>query len=66
MWGMIADRHKFKSVLIFFSIFDLVVKIYGCFATTKTTLAVFFILIGFGDKAMLTIVGPGLVKIYGI
>ena len=41
-------------------------KIYGKFATTKISLMMLFIFIGLVDKAIVTVMGPGLVKIFGI
>lgn len=65
-WGYIGDNKNFYSTLLIFSIFDLLVKIYGKFATNKLTIFLLFIFIGFIDKGMITIMGPGLVKIFGI
>jgi hypothetical protein len=42
------------------------IKIYGKFATTKISLMMLFIFIGLVDKAIVTVMGPGLVKIFGI
>lgn len=65
-WGLIADKYNFYFTLLIFSVLDLLIKIYGRFATNPTTIMLLFIFIGFVDKAMLTIMGPGLVRIFGI
>lgn len=65
-WGYIGDNKNFYYTLLIFSIFDLLVKIYGKFATNKLTIFLLFIFIGLIDKGMITIMGPGLVKIFGI
>lgn len=66
VWGYIADKQSFYLLLLIFTGLDFLIKIYGSFALTKAGIMVLFILIGFVDKAMLTVMGPGLVKIFGI
>lgn len=66
IWGYIGDKKDFYYTLVVFAILDLFVKFYGVFAKTKETIFLLFILIGFVDKGALTIIGPGLVKIFGI
>lgn len=66
VWGYMADSRGFYLTLLILTFLDLIAKIYGGFAVTKPTVLIFFIAIGFVDKAMLTIMGPGLVKIFGI
>lgn len=65
-WGYIGDKKGFLSTLIFFSIFDCLIKFYGMVAKGKASIMILFILIGFVDKAMLTIMGPGFVKMFGL
>lgn len=66
VWGYIGDKYNFYFLLFIFTILDFLIKLYGRFAVTEATIFVLFALIGFVDKAMLTIMGPGLVKIFGI
>lgn len=66
IWGYVGDKYGFLSSLFVFTVIDCVIKIYGTFAVTKPTIMILFILIGCTDKAMLTIMGPGLVKMFGI
>lgn len=66
LWGYVGDKYGFFSTLLVFSIADCLIKIYGTFAVTKKSIMILFILLGCTDKAMLTIMGPGLVKMFGI
>ena len=65
-WGYLADSKGFYFTLLFFVSLDFVVKLYGSFATSQLSVLIFFIAIGIVDKAMVTIMGPGLVRIFGI
>lgn len=65
-WGYIGDKKNFYYTLLIFSVSDLIVKMFGIFSTTKVTIFLLFVFIGIIDKGMLTIMGPGLVKIFGI
>lgn len=65
-WGYIGDKKGFFATLFVFAVLDCLFKIYGDFATTKISIFILFILVGLTDKAMLTIMGPGLVKMFGI
>lgn len=66
IWGYLGDKNGFFNTLLIFAILDTTVKIYGDFADTRATIFILFILIGLTDKGMLTIMGPGLVKMFGI
>lgn len=66
IWGYIADRQNFFVVLIIFTTLDFFIKVYGRFAFTKASIMLLFIFIGVVDKAMVTVMGPGLVKIFGL
>lgn len=65
-WGYFADSKGFYPALLVFTVLDCVVKILGSFARSEVTVMMLFIGLGFVDKAMITIIGPGLVKIFGI
>lgn len=65
-WGYLADLKGFYFTLIVLTFLDLLVKIYGIIVTSKLSVLTFFIFIGLVDKAMLTIMGPGLAKMFGI
>jgi MFS-type transporter involved in bile tolerance (Atg22 family) len=66
IWGYLGDKKGFFKTLLVFAILDTIIKIYGDFAKTRVTIWILFILIGLTDKGMLTIMGPGLVKMFGI
>ena len=65
-WGYLGDKLGFVKTLLLFSLLDAVVKICGVFALSKIQILLLFAGIGLVDKAMLTIMGPGLVEIFGI
>lgn len=65
-WGYLGDKKGFIPTLLFFSVLDCLIKLYGMTAKEKPGILILFLLIGFTDKAMLTIMGPGFVKIFGI
>jgi len=60
-WGKIADRHGFKKTLVIIISFDIICKILGVFCTKKWNLALLYFMLGFNDKGILTLVGPGLI-----
>jgi hypothetical protein len=47
-------------------VFDSIVKIFGVFAMDKWSLALLFFMLGANDKGLLTIIGPGLVGMFGV
>ena len=65
-WGYLGDKYGFFSTLFAFTFIDLVIKVFGCFSVSKLGILLLFCGIGLVDKAMLTIMGPGLVEIFGI
>lgn len=65
-WGYIADQRGFTYALIVLTFLDCVVKIFGMFAMSKMSVMILFVGLGFVDKAMITISGPGMVKIFGL
>lgn len=60
-WGIIGDRYGFAPSLLIACSIDLLFKLYGNFADTKTSILAMFLLLAISDKAMLTLVGPGLI-----
>ena len=65
-WGYIGDLKGFKFSLMMLVIFDSFVKLFGIFCFEKWNLALLFFLLGVNDKGMLTIIGPGLIGMFGI
>ena len=64
-WGVIGDRYGFASTLLIVCSIDLLFKLYGDFAESKTSIMIMFLLLGISDKSMLTLVGPGVIEIFG-
>jgi len=65
-WGQFCDTKGFKTTLLWLTIFDSIVKIFGLFCTEKWSLGLLFFLLGANDKGLLTIIGPGLVGMFGV
>jgi MFS family permease len=65
-WGAIGDRFGFKTTLFLLIIIDLACKIFGLFCRRKWNLMLMYFLLGFNDKGILTIIGPGLIEIFGL
>lgn len=61
LWGHLADANGFKIIFIIIAVIDTLTKLFGLFAESKMSIALLLILLGFVDKGMVTIVGPGLV-----
>jgi len=66
LWGYIGDAKGFKFSLMMLVLFDCLVKLFGVFSSEKWSLLVLFFLLGVNDKGMLTIIGPGLIGMFGI
>lgn len=66
LWGYISDVYGFRTTLAAIVAFDCFVKIFGLFCTEKWSLAALFFMLGVNDKGLLTIVGPGLIEIFGL
>lgn len=66
-WGGLADRKGFAATFVRLVMVDAVVKL-GLWVVGGGRFGVlgYFLVIGFFDKGMMTIVGPGLVELYGI
>lgn len=60
-WGYIGDKKGFKKTLLIVIVVDLVCKIFGLFCNEKWNLIILYFMLGFNDKGILTIVGPGLI-----
>lgn len=60
-WGFIGDRIGFKTTLLIVICIDLICKIIGLFCVQKWSLMMLYFMLGFNDKGILTIVGPGLI-----
>ena len=52
--------------MFYLIIVDLVIKIFGIFSTTKATLFMLMLFVGFTSRGMSTISGPGLIEIFGL
>lgn len=65
-WGHFGDKKGFKFTLLLVLAFDLTTKILGLFCQDKWNLIVLFFALGFNDKGILTIIGPGLIEIFGL
>ncbi len=59
-WGYFGDIKGFSFTLVVITVCDTLIKFYGIFVTSKWGLVSLFFILGFVDKGMLTIVGPGL------
>jgi hypothetical protein len=59
-WGYFGDIKGFSSTLVAITICDTLIKLYGIFVSSRFGLGFLFFILGFVDKGMLTIVGPGL------
>jgi MFS family permease len=60
-WGAIADKIGFKNTLLIVVICDIVSKIIGLFCQQKWNLIIMYFMLGFNDKGIITIIGPGLI-----
>lgn len=65
-WGYICDLKGFQLTLAILIFIDTIIKIFGIYCTSKWSLAVLFLCLGINDKGLVTIVGPGLVSMFGI
>lgn len=65
-WGYIGDKKGFKTTLLLVLMVDCVVKILGVFCQRKWNLVMLYFMLGFNDKGILTIIGPGLIEIFGL
>jgi len=66
LWGFIGDKKGFKFTLLLVTIVDLFSKILGIFCIQKWNIILVFFMLGFNDKGLLTIIGPGLIEMFGL
>jgi MFS family permease len=65
-WGHIGDVYGIKSTILIYTILDIIVKLFIFFVNSKPVFLIYYCLLGLLDKALVTIVGPGLVEMYGL
>ena len=65
-WGHIGDKMGFKKTLLVVLLVDISCKVLGLFCTEKYNLFLLYFFLGFNDKGILTIIGPGLIDIFGL
>ena len=66
IWGCVGDHKGFKFSLILVILFDIVVKVLGLFCTQKWNIIILYFMLSFNDKGILTLIGPGLIEIFGL
>ena len=60
-WGIVADRKGFKKTLLLVCLVDLATKSIGLFCSQKWNIVIMYFMIGFNDRGIITIIGPGLI-----
>jgi len=65
-WGVVADKKGFKKTLLLVCLVDLAMKILGVFCNQKWNIMLMYFMTGFNDRGIITIVGPGLIEIFGL
>ncbi len=65
-WGYVGDAKGFKFTLLLIILIDILAKIVGLFCQRKWNLMALYFMLGFNDKGVLTIIGPGLIEIFGL
>lgn len=65
-WGAIGDKKGFKTTLLIIVLCNFISKIIGLFCQEKWNLIVLYFILGFADKGLVTIIGPGLIEIFGL
>ena len=65
-WGELCDSKGFKTTLLVVTLFDSLTKVFGIYCDQKWSLCLLFFLLGANDKGLLTIIGPGLVGMFGV
>lgn len=66
IWGFCGDRWGAIKMVVLYCFVDFIIKFYSCFANNKPTFMAAMILLGFTDKAILTLFGPSLIEAYGL
>lgn len=65
-WGYLGDIKGFKTTFLLIAIVDSFVKVFGIISHERWSLALLFLLLGANDRGLLTVVGPGLISMFGI
>lgn len=65
-WGWYGDTHGITRTMLFIAVADSAVKLLIFFIAGKFWYGFYFLLVGIFDKGMVTVVGPGLVELFGI
>jgi len=60
-WGYVADQIGFKKTLVLLISIDFLCKIMGLFCQEKWNIISLYFMLGFNDKGIITIIGPGLI-----
>ena len=60
-WGIVADKVGFKRTLFLVCVADIITKIIGLECTDKWNIIIMYFMIGFNDRGIVTIIGPGLI-----
>lgn len=66
IWGCVGDSKGFKLSLLLVVLFDFVVKVLGVYCNSKETIIGLYFLLSFNDKGILTLIGPGLIELFGL
>jgi MFS family permease len=65
-WGYVADQIGFKRTLVIVVAVDFVCKFLGLFCQERWNVILLYFTLGFNDKGLITIIGPGLIEIFGL
>ena len=65
-WGIIGDLKGFKNTLLILIIVDIVGKTFGLFCRDKWNVIILYFIVSFIDKGITTIIGPGLIQLFGL
>jgi DHA1 family multidrug resistance protein-like MFS transporter len=65
-WGYMGDSIGFKKTLLIILISDILCKIFGIFCSEKWNIIMLYSMLSFNDKGILTIIGPGLIEMFGL
>jgi hypothetical protein len=65
-WGYVGDLKGFKTTLLIIILADVAAKVVGIFCTEKWNIVILYFLLSFNDKGILTIIGPGLIQMFGL
>ena len=66
IWGILGDKYGALKMILIYCFIDMAVKIFSSFANNKITFMLSMILLGFTDKAILTLFGPALIEVFGL